>query len=70
MVAERTFTKNAIGATSVTLTPATGQESKPGNVLMSQIVVTTGAATPDAGFWGTVTTDGALFEVIIKRKSG
>jgi hypothetical protein len=69
MRAERLFVKSAIGATTVTLTPSTGAESKPGHVVLSQIVVTTGAATPDVGFWGTTTTDGTRYKISIERES-
>lgn len=69
MRAERRFLKTTIGATSVTLDPAVTSENKPGQIAMSQIVVSTGGATPDPGFWGTVTTDGARYKVTIERLS-
>lgn len=67
----RTFKKSAIGASSVTLVPTTAMEpeNRPTHMPISQIVVSTNAATPPAGFWGTATTDGTEYIVTIRSKT-
>ncbi|MGH6782817.1 MAG: hypothetical protein ACREB5_12020 [Sphingomonadaceae bacterium] len=70
MITQRRFKKGSIGATSVTLDPSTAggtAENKPGHLVMSQIVVSTGGATPDAYFWGTAAADGKEYLVTIER---
>ena len=71
MVVKGHFKKSAIGATDVTLVPSTAapEESQPAHLPITQIVLSTNAATPPAEFWGTVTTDGQEFEVTIERVS-
>lgn len=68
---KRRFAKSAIGATDVTLVPSTAapDENQPAHLPITQIVLSTNAATPPAEFWGTVTTDGQEYEVTIERVS-
>ncbi len=67
----RRFKKSAIGATDVTLIPSTlaPDENQPASLPISQIVISTNAATPPANFWGTVAADGQEYIVRIERVS-
>lgn len=67
----RSFKKSAIGATDVTLIPSTASdgENHPGHLPASQLVVSTGGATPPAEFWGTAAADGKEYLVTIELKS-
>ena len=62
--------KSAVDATSVTLIPSTtANTTQFGEAAISQVVVSTSGATPPASFWGTTTTDGIEYELILQRKS-
>lgn len=63
------FKKSAIGATSVTLIPSTSGfgETLPAHVKASQVVVSTGGATPDPKFWGLAAADGREYLVTIEE---
>lgn len=65
----RKFKKSSIGASSVTLVPSTSGdgENHPGDLPVSQIVVSTNGATPPSSFWNTVTTDGVEYRVTIEK---
>jgi hypothetical protein len=63
------FKKSAIGASSVTLIPSTASPAAMGEGAVSQIVVSTGGATPPGSFWGSAVADGIEYEVIFQRKS-
>lgn len=56
---------SAIGATTVTLVPATvGDGSNhPTDLPISQVVVSTTGATPPASFWGLAITEGRHYKV-------
>jgi hypothetical protein len=61
--------KSVVGASSVTLIPSTmNPASMQGDAAISQVVVSTSAATPPPAFWG-VASDGVEFELILRRKS-
>jgi hypothetical protein len=62
--------KSAIDATSVTLIPSTmNADAMLGDSAISQVVISTSAATPPASFWGTVAADGVEYELVLRRRS-
>jgi hypothetical protein len=62
--------KSAIDATSVTLIPSTmNADAMLGDSAISQVVVSTSAATPPASFWGTAVADGVEYELVLRRRS-
>lgn len=62
---------SAIGASSVTLVPATAGDgaNHPSSLPVSQVVVSTNGATPPASFWGLGTGEGRHFKVTIDLES-
>jgi hypothetical protein len=62
--------KSVLGATSVTLIPSTASDgANRGEAGITQVVITTGAAVPPVGFWGSVLADGQEYLLILRRVS-
>jgi hypothetical protein len=69
-VITRRMKLSAIGASSVTLIPATDGdgENHPNHLPISQAVFSTNGATPPAEYWGLAITEGMRFKITIEKE--